>query len=50
MFYQCGKDDIDAAKNVMEGKIPKNIVNKEILKNENWIAKLQSYEKKYFNS
>ena len=46
----CGKDDIDAAKNVMEGKIPKNIVNKEILKNENWIAKLQSYEKKYFNS
>tara|TARA_Y100000746_G_scaffold218096_1_gene214373 strand:- start:347 stop:1015 length:669 start_codon:yes stop_codon:yes gene_type:complete len=50
MFYQCGKDDIDAAKDVMEGKIPKNIVNKEILKNENWIAKLQSYEKKYFNS
>ena len=49
MFYQCGKDDIDAVKNVMEGKIPKNIVNKEILKNENWLAKLQSYEKKYFN-
>ena len=49
MFYQCGKDDIDAAKDVMEGKIPKNIVNKEILKNENWIVKLQSYEKKYFN-
>ena len=50
MFYQCGKDDVDAAKDVMEGKIPKNIVNKEILKNENWIVKLKSYEKKYSNS
>ena len=48
MFYQCGKDDIEAVKNVMIGKQPKNIVNKKILKDQIWIEKLLNYKKKYF--
>jgi len=47
MFYQCGRDDIEAVKNVMIGQEPKNIVNKEILKDQIWLDKLLNYKRKY---
>ena len=47
MFYKCGKDDIDAVKNIMMGIIPKNIVNKKIIKDKIWADKLNKYKITY---
>ena len=47
MFNRCGADDIQAAIDVMNGKIPKNIVNKEILNNNTWLKKLENYKNNF---
>jgi hypothetical protein len=47
MFNKCGEDDMRATIDVMHGKIPKNIVNKEIINDKTWINKLENYKKNF---
>ena len=47
MFNRSGADDIQASIDVMNGKIPKNIVNKEILNNNTWLKKLENYKNNF---
>lgn len=46
-FAGIGADDVRAAIDVMHGRVPRGVVNREITENAHWRAKLESYKTQF---